>query len=120
MDDTIVLITGTSSGIGLETAVAAALAGARVVATMRDTAKASRLRDAASDAGVELDIRSLDVTDTAAIEAVIAGVVADHGRLDVLVNNAGSGHVGTIEHDSLDDVRATMEVNFFGVVAATK
>ncbi|MET0976770.1 MAG: SDR family NAD(P)-dependent oxidoreductase [Leifsonia sp.] len=116
----VVLITGTSSGIGLATAVAAAGGGATVVATMRDTAKAGPLRDAAASAGVRVDIRALDVTDAAAVVAVVDGVVADHGRLDVLVNNAGAGHVGTIEQDSLDAYRATMEVNYFSVVSATK
>ena len=120
MDESIVLISGTSSGIGLATAVAAAAQGATVVATMRDIAKAGPLQEAARQAGVAVDIRALDVTDAAAIDAVIAGVIADHGRLDVLVNNAGAGHVGTIEQDSLDDYRAAMEVNYFGVVALTK
>src|ERR1022692_1550614 len=46
--------------------------------------------------------------------------VADHGRLDALVNNAGSGHVRTIEKVSLDEVRRVMELNFFGVVATSK
>lgn len=120
MNESIVLITGTSSGIGLATAVAAAAQGATVVATMRDTAKSGPLQDAAREAGVVLDIRTLDVTDAAAVDAVIAAVVAEHGRLDALVNNAGAGHVGTIEQDSLDDYRAAMEVNYFGVVALTK
>ena len=120
MNESIVLITGTSSGIGLATAVAAASNGATVVATMRDVAKAGPLQDAAREAGVEVDIRSLDVTDATAVEALVDAVVADHGRLDVLVNNAGAGHVGTIEQDSLEEYRAAMEVNYFGVVAMTK
>ncbi|MEL4318483.1 SDR family NAD(P)-dependent oxidoreductase [Leifsonia sp. YIM 134122] len=120
MNESIVLITGTSSGIGLATAVAAASDGATVVATMRDVAKAGPLRDAAREAGVELDIRALDVTDAVAVVAVVDAVVADHGRLDVLVNNAGAGHVGTIEQDSLEEYRTAMEVNYFGVVALTK
>ncbi|TFV98990.1 SDR family NAD(P)-dependent oxidoreductase [Leifsonia flava] len=120
MNESIVLITGTSSGIGLATAVAAASRGATVVATMRDVAKAGPLQDAARAAGVEVDIRALDVTDAAAVVAVVDAVVADHGRLDALVNNAGAGHVGTIEQDSLDEYRAAMEVNYFGVVALTK
>jgi NAD(P)-dependent dehydrogenase (short-subunit alcohol dehydrogenase family) len=116
----ILLITGTSTGIGLATAVAAARAGFRVVATMRDTAKGGLLHAAAREAEVEVDIRTLDVTDHASVAACIAAVTDQYGRLDAVVNNAGSGHVGTIEGESIDDVRAVMEVNFFGVVAVTK
>ncbi|MGW5347278.1 SDR family NAD(P)-dependent oxidoreductase [Streptomyces sp. NPDC004050] len=115
-----VLITGTSSGIGLAAAVAAARAGWRTVATLRDTTRADALRKAAAEAGVELDIRQLDVTDEASVAAAVDGVVADYGRLDAVVNNAGAGHVGTLENDTLDDVRKVMEVNFFGVLAVSK
>jgi len=120
MTSPITIVTGTSSGIGLEIALQAAAAGHTVVATMRDPGKAGPLRDAAAANGVDVDIRQLDVTDQASIDACVAAVVADHGRIDSLVNNAGAGHVGTIENETLDDVRAVMEVNFFGVVAATK
>jgi NAD(P)-dependent dehydrogenase (short-subunit alcohol dehydrogenase family) len=112
----VVLITGTSTGIGLATAVRAARAGFRTVATLRDPARADRLREA----GVDLDIRPLDVTDAASVRAAIEGVLADYGRLDVLVNNAGAGHVGTLEQEPVSAVRETMEVNFFGVAETTK
>jgi len=116
----VTLITGTSSGIGLATAVAAAGRGMAVVATMRDPNKAPELRKAADEAGVELDIRQLDVTDPRSVTGCVEAVVADYGRLDAVVNNAGAGHVGTIEQETLDAVRAVMEVNFFGVVAVTR
>jgi NAD(P)-dependent dehydrogenase (short-subunit alcohol dehydrogenase family) len=121
MTDT-VLITGTSSGIGLTTAIAAARAGWRVVATMRDTGRATALRDAAATAGVTdlIDIRALDVVDAEAAAACVDGVVRDYGRLDAVINNAGAGHVGTLEQESIDDVRAVFEVNFFGVLNVTK
>lgn len=115
-----VLITGTSSGIGLHTAIAAASAGWTVIATMRDTTRADALQTAANAAGVTLDIQVLDVTDAAQIESVIAGIIAEHGRLDAVVNNAGAGRVGTIELMPMSEVRDTMEVNFVGVVAVTK
>ncbi|MFI8519790.1 SDR family oxidoreductase [Streptomyces sp. NPDC085481] len=120
MSTKVVLITGTSSGIGLSAAVSAARAGFTTIATLRDPARADALRKAAEAAGVELDIRRLDVTDPASVEACVAGVIADHGRLDAVVNNAGAGHVGTIENESVDEVRKVMEVNFFGVVTVTK
>ncbi|GAA4839554.1 SDR family NAD(P)-dependent oxidoreductase [Kitasatospora terrestris] len=111
-----VLVTGTSSGIGLATAVAAARSGWHVVATMRDTGKAGALLAAAEEAGVTVDVRPLDVTDPASVEACLGGL----DRLDALVNNAGAGHVGTLEQEGVDDVRAVMEVNFFGVLHVTK
>ncbi|MFF8729382.1 SDR family oxidoreductase [Streptomyces sp. NPDC015171] len=120
MSTKVVLITGTSSGIGLAAAVSASHAGFTTVATLRDPARADALRKAAEAAGVELDIRRLDVTDAASVEECVAGVIADHGRLDAVVNNAGAGHVGTIENESVDEVRRVMEVNFFGVVTVTR
>ncbi|MEU4040208.1 SDR family NAD(P)-dependent oxidoreductase [Streptomyces collinus] len=116
----VVLITGTSSGIGLAAAVAAARAGWTTVATLRDPSRSDALRKAAADAGVELDIRRLDVTDEASITAAIDGVLADHGRLDAVVNNAGAGHLGTLENESVAEVRKVMEVNFFGVLNVSK
>ncbi|MGW3976111.1 SDR family oxidoreductase [Streptomyces mirabilis] len=112
----IALVTGTSTGIGLETAVLAAKAGYKVVATMRNTAKAAALLERLPDA----DVRQLEVTDPDSVRACVDGVIADHGRLDALINNAGAGHLGTIELESVDDVRDVMEVNFFGVVQVTK
>ena len=115
-----VLVTGTSSGIGLQAAVAAARAGHTVVATMRTLEGARALRSASETAGVTLDIRRLDVTEPASVTEVIAHMLDRYGRIDAVVNNAGAGHVGTIENEDLDVVRAVMEVNFFGVVSVTR
>jgi NAD(P)-dependent dehydrogenase (short-subunit alcohol dehydrogenase family) len=122
MTEQTVLITGTSSGIGLAAAVAAASAGWHVVATMRDPGRASALRDAASAAGVaeRIEVRPLEVTDPASADACVAAVIAEHGRLDAVINNAGAGNVGTLEQESLEEIRAVMEVNFFGVLHVTK
>ncbi|MEU1968379.1 SDR family NAD(P)-dependent oxidoreductase [Micromonospora sediminicola] len=122
MSAPVVLITGTSTGIGLETAVGAARAGWRTVATLRDPDRAGRLRAAADAAGVGdlLEVRRLDVVDQASVAACVADVVARHGRLDAVVNNAGAGHVGTLEQETVDDVRAVFEVNFFGVLHVTR
>jgi len=116
----VALVTGTSTGIGLETAVALARGGWDVVATVRDVSRADRLRDAAAAAGVSLDIRALDVTDGAASAALVEQVVGDRGRLDALVNNAGAAALGTAETMGIDRIRAAMEVNFFGVVQLTQ
>lgn len=117
-----VLITGTSSGIGLAAAVGAARAGWHAVATMRDTGRADALLAAARAAGVadRVQVKRLDVTDADSAAACVAEVVAEHGRLDAVVNNAGAGFVGTIEQHDMEQVRSVMEVNFFGVVELTR
>ena len=122
MSEQTVLITGTSTGIGLEIALGCARAGWRTVATMRDVSRADRLRAAADAAGVAdlIDVRRLDVTDQASVTAALADVIDRYGRLDAVVNNAGAGHVGTLEQQTVDDVRAVMEVNFFGVLHVSR
>ena len=118
----IVLITGTSSGIGLAAAVAAAGADFRVVATMRDTGRAGNLLRAAEKAGVagRVEVERLDVTDPTSVANCLDIVLDRYGRLDAVVNNAGAGFLGTIEQDGMAPVRAAMEVNYFGVVELTR
>lgn len=116
----VAIVTGTNSGIGLHTALELAARGCTVVATVRSLDRAGALRDAARERGVELDIRTLEVTDHEAGRALIDQVVADHGRLDILVNNAGRGCVGTAEDLSMDTVRDQIEVNYLSVVALTQ
>ncbi|MFF7593139.1 SDR family NAD(P)-dependent oxidoreductase [Kitasatospora purpeofusca] len=117
----VLLVTGCSSGIGLATAVAAARAGFTTVATLRDPDRADDLRKAAGEAGVELDVRRLDVTDAASVAACVDGVAAAHGRLDAVVNNAGvSNFDPTLEMSTDAALRANLEVNFFGVIAVSR
>ncbi|MGG5260551.1 SDR family oxidoreductase [Phycicoccus avicenniae] len=116
----IALVTGTSSGMGLETAVGLARAGLTVVATMRDTGRAGPLREAAAEAGVELDVRALDVTDADGSRAAVEAVLADHGSLDVLVNNAGRGAVATLEQLSDAQLQEQLDVNYLGVARMTR
>jgi NAD(P)-dependent dehydrogenase (short-subunit alcohol dehydrogenase family) len=122
MPDKIALITGSSSGFGLLTSIELAKAGFRVIATMRDLSRRDRLDQAATAAGVagQLDIRALDVTNFQALPAVVDAVVRDHGRLDVLVNNAGFAVAGFAEDIKLEELRRQFETNFFGAVAMTK
>ncbi|MGQ4389992.1 SDR family NAD(P)-dependent oxidoreductase [Streptomyces sp. SAS_270] len=117
-----VLITGASSGIGLAAAVAAAEAGWIAVATLRDTSRADALRKAAAEAGVadRVHVKRLDVIDPESVAACVDEVIAEFGKLDALVNNAGVGQVGTIEQGTVEDVRSAMEVNFFGVVNVSR
>jgi NAD(P)-dependent dehydrogenase (short-subunit alcohol dehydrogenase family) len=116
----VALVTGTSSGMGLATAVGLARAGLLVVATMRDTTRADALRRAAADAGVDVEVRALDVTDPDGARAAVEGVLADHGRLDVLVNNAGRGAVATLEQLTDAQLQEQLDVNFLGVARLTR
>jgi NAD(P)-dependent dehydrogenase (short-subunit alcohol dehydrogenase family) len=114
------VITGCSSGFGLNIAVTLARNGFRVFATMRNLDKRATLDKALADAGVKAEILALDVNDQASIDTAIAMIIAAAGRIDALVNNAGFGIGGFIEDMSLEEFRRQMDTNFFGLVAVTK
>ncbi|MDP9268178.1 MAG: SDR family oxidoreductase [Acidobacteriota bacterium] len=116
----VTLITGCSSGFGLLAAVEMARAGFRVVATMRNLDRRGPLDAAAKEAGVELDVRRLDVTEFDSLAGFVGQLVQVHGRLDVLVNNAGFSVSGFAEDMLLTEIRQQFETNFFGHVAMTK
>jgi NAD(P)-dependent dehydrogenase (short-subunit alcohol dehydrogenase family) len=110
-------ITGVSSGFGRALAQEALAAGHRVVGTMRN--EQARLDFEQLDPAKALG-RVLDVTDFDAIDGVIAGIEANVGPIDVLVNNAGYGHEGVMEESPLADMRRQFDVNVFGAVAVAK
>lgn len=116
----VALVTGTSSGMGLWTAVGLAQQGLHVVATMRDVSRAERLRSAAGEAGVQVDVRALDVTDRASLATCLDGVRRDLGEVEVLVNNAGRGSVGTLEQVDDATLQEQLDVNYLGVAALTR
>ena len=117
----VALITGTSSGIGLLTAVEMAKAGFRVIATMRNLQKRARLDEAVAKAGISsnLQVRSLDVTASDSLPGAVAGFIQEFGGIDVLVNNAGFAMAGFAEDMRLSEIREQFETNFFGSVAMT-
>jgi NAD(P)-dependent dehydrogenase (short-subunit alcohol dehydrogenase family) len=112
----VVLITGCSSGLGLSAALEFARRGDRVFASMRNVAKAGALRDATEADGLTVEVIELDVTDDASVQRAVDHVLASAGRIDVLVNNAGISHYGTIELMPWEWLRETMETNFYGPV----
>jgi len=112
----VALVTGSSSGIGLETALALARDGYHTFASMRDIGKAGELEYAAKKENLSIDVIELDVDKEEAIVSAIKKVVTDGGRLDVLVNNAGYGQFGCTEDVSVDDFRKQFETNFFSIV----
>lgn len=107
----VVVITGAASGIGRGCAEHLAREGATVVLTDRDEARGA---DAARALGEPHRFRALDVTDEAAWTAVVGETVRDLGRLDALVNSAGLGMLGDVEHQTLADFRRMYAVNVEG------
>jgi len=116
-DGRVWLITGCSAGFGREIALAALAAGDRVLATARRPETLAGLREHGGD---RLRTAALDVTDAGQIDTAVKAALEAFGRIDVVVNNAGSGSVGAVEELTMDELRALMEVMFFGAVAVTK
>lgn len=114
------LVTGAGSGIGAAIALVFARAHARVFVTDKDEATARVTAAAIVAAGGRADPRTLDVTDEAACEVMAEEVLARAGPLDVLVNNAGVGHVGTMLTTSGEDLDRLYAVNVRGVFNVTK
>lgn len=109
-----VLITGTSTGIGLATALRFARAGYRTWATMRDLARAGPLREARESEGLDLELLRLDVTDQPSIDDAMAAALP--GGLDALVNNAGWAGGAPLEIVPEEQHRAMFDANYFGAV----
>jgi len=115
-----VLITGTSKGIGYETALAFARAGYRVHATMRDPSRSPALGEIAAKEDLPITVTVMDVDDDESVRSRIAAIQGQHGPLDVLVNNAGIEVFGSIEELSIDHFRTAMETNYFGALRCIK
>lgn len=111
------LITGSSRGFGRALAEAVLQSGDQLVATAR---KPEQLSDLAAKYGDRVRTVALDVTDEAAADRAVKAAVDAFGRLDVLVNNAGYGDVGSVEEYPLSDYRRLIETNVFGVIIMTK
>ena len=112
----VALVTGSSSGIGLETALSLARDGYRTFASMRNLKKAKELEHAAKKESLPIEVIELDVDKEESIVSAVKKVVASGQRLDVLVNNAGYGQFGCTEDLTVDDFRRQFETNFFSIV----
>ncbi len=112
----VTLITGTSSGIGLATAVHFAREGHEVWAGVRNPSGATELREAIERDRLAVRVLALDVDDAASVQRGVAEVKATSGRIDVLVNNAGIGGGGPIEDVPVDWAQGLFQTNYFGVV----
>jgi NADP-dependent 3-hydroxy acid dehydrogenase YdfG len=113
IENSVIVITGASSGIGAATARAASAAGARVVLAAR---RADRIQHLAGELGQAIAV-PCDVTDQAQVGALVQAALDAFGRIDVLVNNAGQGLQATVEEISLSDLRAVLELNLIAPLA---
>ena len=104
----VVVVTGVSSGIGRASAIRFAEQGCRVFGTVRNTAKAQAIPNVTL---VEMDIR-----DDAAVERGVHSIVAQAGRIDVLVNSAGVTLLGAAEETSIEEAQTLFETNLFGLL----
>lgn len=115
----LVLITGTSSGIGLSAAIECAVAGHRVVATMRDPGRKKEVEDAAKARDVSISVEQLDVT-SEGVAAKFRELTLKYGPFYAVVNNAGIAIGGAFEEQSDDEIREQFETNVFGLMTVTR
>jgi len=116
--DKVVIVTGTSSGLGKAFAAALLQAGFKVVGTVRQQEAAEHFEQLKPGAAFA---RVLDVTDAPErLAAAVEGVEQKVGPIYALINNAGYGHEGTLEESSMDELRRQFEINVFGPVAMMK
>jgi NAD(P)-dependent dehydrogenase (short-subunit alcohol dehydrogenase family) len=111
-----VLITGTSQGIGLATALELGRAGHTVYATMRNPARAPELGAQVSKEGLTVSILTMDVDSDRSVEDCFAAIHGQGKNIDVLINNAGIERHGSVEELPMADFRAAMETNYFGAL----
>lgn len=112
----VALVTGSSSGIGYETALMLARNGFDTYATMRDTNKSKEIAEITKKENLPLRVLKLDVTDDKSVDDAINNILNEKKSIEVVVNNAGYGLMGSIEDSSLDEIKAQFETNFFGAI----
>ena len=115
-----VLITGTSKGIGLETALLFGRAGYKVFATMRKPENAQAFKQIINDESLDITISKMDVDSDESVTKGIEAILKEVGSIDVLVNNAGIERHGSVEELPMADFKAIMETNYFGVIRCVK
>jgi NAD(P)-dependent dehydrogenase (short-subunit alcohol dehydrogenase family) len=116
----VTVVTGANSGIGRAVAIHLAAQGQTVYGTVRSLDKAVKLSGMAADAGVEVRLVELDVADDASVQAGLARVLDEAGRVDVLVNNAGVGGNGVVEETPIETYAEVMNVNLYGALRCLK
>jgi NAD(P)-dependent dehydrogenase (short-subunit alcohol dehydrogenase family) len=112
----VAVVTGSSTGIGFETALLLARSGFDTYATMRNLEKSGAIVEAARKGNLPIQVLQLDVIDDKSVKNAINRIVNEKKRIDVVVNNAGYDLMGPVEDLSMDDIRAQFETNLFGVI----
>jgi NAD(P)-dependent dehydrogenase (short-subunit alcohol dehydrogenase family) len=115
-----VLITGTSKGIGLETALVFGRAGYKVFATMRKPENAQAFKQIINDESLDITISKMDVDSDESVSNCIQAIQKENGPINILVNNAGIERHGSVEELPMGDIKAIMETNYFGVIRCVK
>jgi NAD(P)-dependent dehydrogenase (short-subunit alcohol dehydrogenase family) len=116
MEKKVIVITGTSTGVGMHTAVQLAKAGHTVYATMRDLAKSQAILNLVNKAECAVQLETLDVENELSVKSCIQRIIDKEGRIDVLINNAGAGILRGLEQLSEQEVSKNLNINFMGVV----
>ncbi|MGB5172320.1 MAG: SDR family oxidoreductase [Eudoraea sp.] len=115
-----ILITGTSKGIGLSTAITLGRVGHKVYATMRNPENAKAFKDQISSEKLPIIIMKMDVDSDDSVDKTVKNILAENQTIDVLINNAGIERHGSIEEMPLSDIKAIMNTNYFGVIRCVK
>jgi NAD(P)-dependent dehydrogenase (short-subunit alcohol dehydrogenase family) len=117
----VALVTGSSSGIGFETALHLARNGYKTYASMRNLEKSKDITQVATREKLPVEVVQLDVDEDSSVKQAVDKIVAtEDQRIDVLVNNAGYGLFGALEDLSIAEMKAQFETNFFGVIRVTQ
>jgi len=124
-DQKVILVTGSSNGIGRLTVETLARQGHTVYASMRDAngrnaAVRTELQQLTKEDNLDLYVIELDVTDDTSVEKAVADIIKNAGRIDVLVNNAGVMNIGITEGFTLEQVQRQFDVNFYGAVRTNR
>src|SRR5918994_3045406 len=119
-DQKVAVITGSSSGIGLESALILARNGYTTYATMRSPDKDISLKAAVQNESLPIRIVQLDVTDDSSVKNSIGHIKSEVGMIHTLVNNAGYGLGGALEDLSMEEIKNLYETNVFGLIRVTQ
>lgn len=115
-----ILITGTSKGIGLDTALTFGRAGYKVYATMRNPEKAESFKQIIKNENLDISISKMDVTNDDSVKKGFKNIYNENGFIDVLVNNAGIERHGSIEEMDMNDIKNIMDTNYYGPLRCIK